>query len=265
MNRMIAEKKWFVLLLVCAMLFLGSASALGEIVIVTLSDSGCTCESDTVSFADGIVRITTPGEYLFRGSLSNGQICVDCETDGKVILQFEGIQIHSESEAAVLIGHVSPRAHIVLSAGTENTLSTGTARKSDTDEPNGVIFSRSDLTIEGSGKLTVTAGTMDGIVSKDDLRIEGGEISVTAPRHGLRGKDSVEVRDGDITIDAGKDGIRSNNSNDSDRGYISVSGGKIRITCGDDPMDYVTALTVSGGSIDARIVTGDGQDGQELD
>ena len=253
------KTKKFILpfLLACVMLFLCSAAkGTGEIVIVTLADGGCACESDTVKLDGNTVSVTRPGEYLFRGSLSNGQISVDCETDGKVLLQFDGVKIHNETGPAVLIGHVSPRIHIALSAGTENTLSSGAAEPADGD-PDGVIFSRSDLTIEGSGSLAVETGTMDGVVSKDDLRIEGGTVSVSARRHGLRGKDSVEISDGEITIRAGKDGIRSNNTQDEDRGYIRITGGKIQIACGDDPLDYVTALQISGGSVDAKVVTGD--------
>ena len=239
------------------MIFLCSAAyGAGEIVIVTLSDEGCACESGTVQFTGSTVSITEPGEYLFRGSLSDGQISVDCEKDGKVLLQFDGVKVHNETGPAVLIGHVSPRIRIALSAGTENTLTSGAAEPADGD-PDGVIFSRSDLTIEGSGALAVETGTMDGIVSKDDLRVEGGKLSVSARRHGLRGKDSVEISDGEITIRAGKDGIRSNNTGDGDRGYIRITGGKIQIACGDDPLDYVTALQISGGSIDAKVVTGD--------
>ena len=79
------------------------------------------------------------------------------------------------------------------------------------------------------------------------------EISIQAVRHGIRGKDSGEISDGNIVIRCGKDGLRATNTKDSDKGFISISGGKISIVCGDDPLDYVTGLSVTGGTIEASV------------
>ena len=245
-------KKWGAILLVILLAAASAGSA--ELIQVTLADEGCECGSDTVICEGDTVTITAPGEYLLTGSLSNGQVRVDCKEDGKVSINLQDVSIHYETGAAILIGHVSPRIRISLMADTTNELSNGADLiYEEEDEPNGVIFSRSDLTIEGSGTLKVTAGAMDGIVSKDDLKIEGGTLIVNAPRHGIRGKDFVEISDGNITVTAGKDGIRSNNNKESDRGYISVLGGTIRITCGDDPFDFVTALNIRNAEITSSV------------
>lgn len=247
------QKKLFSALLGLFILF--SLSLAGaEIIPVTLSDEGCTSESGSVVCDDQGVTITEPGEYMLSGTLSNGRVLVDCAKDGKVILHLNNAVIHNETSSAILIGKVSPRVRIALTAGSENRLTSGEHLVfTEEDEPNGVIFSRSDLTIEGSGILMVSAGDYDGIVSKDDLRIEGGEISIQAVRHGIRGKDSVEISDGNIVIRCGKDGLRATNTKDSDKGFISISGGKISIVCGDDPLDYVTGLSVTGGTIEASV------------
>ena len=245
-------KKWRVLLLVFLLVLNSAAGA--ELISVTLSDEKCESASEAVTIEGSVVKITAPGEYLLTGSLSNGQIRVDCKDDGKVVLNLQNVKIHNETGAAILIEKVRPRARISLMADTINELSNGDNLVYEADdEPNGVIFSRSDLTIEGSGELKISAGAMDGIASKDDLKVEGGKISVIAPRHGLRGKDSVEISAGDITIQAGKDGIRSNNSKDAEKGFISITGGTIRITAGDDPLDFVTALMVKNAEITSSV------------
>lgn len=87
-----------------------------------------------------------------------------------------------------------------------------------TDEPSACVYSKDDLTINGTGTLNVIANYNNGIVSKDDLKVTGGNISVTAVHDGLRGKDSVTVKDGVITVNAGGDGIKSNN--DTARYYL---------------------------------------------
>lgn len=240
---------------ILGLLILFSLSAAGaEIIPVTLSDEGCASESGAVVCDSQGVTITEPGEYMLSGTLSNGRVLVDCAEGGTVVLHLNNAVIHNETSSAILIGKVSPRVRISLAAGSENRLSSGEHLVFTVeDEPNGVIFSRSDLTIEGSGILAVSAGDYDGIVSKDDLRIEGGEISVQAARHGIRGKDSVEISGGSIAIRCGKDGLRATNTNDPDKGFITISGGKISIDCGDDPLDYVTGLSVTGGTIEASV------------
>ena len=245
-------KKWVLLLL--AVLLLAVSAANAELISITLSDDQCECASENVVCDGSTVKINAPGEYLITGTLSNGQIRVDCKDDGKVVLNLQNVKIHNETGAAILIGNVSSRARISLMADTENELSDGADLVYENDdEPNGVIFSRSDLTIDGSGSLKITAGAMDAIASKDDLKIEGGKIIVTAPRHGIRGKDCVEISGGEITISAGKDGIRSNNSKDAEKGYISITGGTITITCGDDPLDFVTGLIVKDAEITSSV------------
>ena len=245
-------KKWGALILVILMAAASAGNA--ELIKITLADGGSECGSEAVKCEGDTVTITAPGEYLITGTLSNGQVRIDCKEDGKVSVNLQDVSIHNETGAAILVGHVSPRIRISLMADTANELSNGEDLVyEEDDEPNGVIFSRSDLTLEGSGTLKVTAGAMDGIVSKDDLKIEGGQITVTAPRHGIKGKDFVEISDGDITITAGKDGIRSNNDKEADRGYISILGGKLRIVCGDDPFDFVTALNVRNAEITTSV------------
>ena len=112
---------------------------------------------------------------------------------------------------------------------------------------------KTDCTLTGSGSLKVTSGAMDGIVSKDDLRVEGGALMIHASRHGLRGKDAVEISGGDLTIEAGQDGIKSTNSKESEWGYLRLTGGVIRILCGDDALDWETTCTIDGARVEIEL------------
>ena len=64
---------------------------------------------------------------------------------------------------------------VTLAAGTSNNL-TDAATYTNTGEPDSALFSAADLTIGGTGSLTVRANYADGIVSKDDLVIQSGTI-----------------------------------------------------------------------------------------
>ncbi len=248
-------KKAFSLLLVLALLAALTAVSAEGMMTIILSDGDIRTEAEGVTKTGSTVKITKPGDYLVSGTLSDGCIEVDCAAAGRVTLYLNGVTIHNSTGPAILIGECSPRAVISLVDQTENALSNGANLVfTDGDEPDGVVFSRSDLTIEGSGELTVTAGAMNGIVSKDDLKIEGGDITVKAPNHGIKGKDFVEITGGTLDINAGRDGIKSTNKVDGARGYIEITGGEITILCGDEAISYETYCTINGGSISLKVL-----------
>ena len=188
-------------------------------------DAEAAVETD---LSDGSVTITDEGVYVFSGKLENGQIIVDAEDTDKVQIVLNGADISCSDGPGILVENAD-KTFITLAEGTENSVSDGSDYGSDEDEPWGAIFSRDTLTVNGSGSLTVTGNHQNGIVSKDDLKITGGTITVTAEDDGIRGRDSVRIYDGEITITAEGDGIKSNNDEDEEQGYVSVDGGSLTI------------------------------------
>ncbi len=82
-----------------------------------------------------------------------------------------------------------------------------------------VIFAKCDLTLGGSGSLTVRDTVGHGIVSKDDLVVTGGTYTIESQDHCLNGKDSVRIADGTFTLTCDEDGIHAGNDDQQD-GYI---------------------------------------------
>ncbi len=247
------KKTGMILAILLASVMILTAAGEGMIPL-TLSPEGTQTENEGIRVSGQTVTITHPGEYLVDGTLENGQILVDCQADGKVTLYLNGVSIHNETGPALLIGNCSPRVVVSLVEGKQNRLSNGTNLIfEEGDEPDGVIFSRSDLTLCGTGSLEIEAGAMNGISSKDDLRIEGGALTVDAPNHGLKGKDSVEISGGEVIIRAGRDGIKSTNKKDPSRGFIEITGGDIRIRSGDEAISFVSSCHISGGTISMTI------------
>lgn len=241
--------KRIILIAAAALLLFTAASAAEEAKApetILLADGASVSNAEGAVVDGDTVRILKAGEYMLSGSLSNGQIRVECDRDSKVKLYLNGVRIHNETGPAVYVSKGMSRVSISLLEGVENELSDGEhlVFTEKEKEPNGVIFSRSDLTITGDGVLTVRAGDKDGIVSKDDLRIKGGAISVNARRHGIRGKDYVQISNATVTVVAGKDALRSTADDREDRGYIEITDSTLDITCGDDAFSYVTRLTV---------------------
>ena len=88
---------------------------------------------------------------------------------------------------------------------------------------------KTDLTLNGSGSLTINAQAGHGVVSKDDLLITGGNYTITSASHGLSGKDCVAIADGVLTITSGKDGIHAENSDDLTLGWLYIKDGSFTI------------------------------------
>ena len=239
-------------IVLCMLTFSSSALADTAPVVIDLDDSGIAADSPGVFTEGSVVTITLPGEYLLRGSLSNGQVIVDCETDGKVRLFLKGVSIHCENGPALHIKKCKPRLTIDLAEDTVNELSDGADYADKESNVDGVIFSKSDVTITGTGTLNITGAYRNGIVSKDDLRIKGGTINVSAVKNGIVGKDCVEIFDGTITVRAGNDGIKTT-KDDEDQGHILMEGGTVSIQCGDDPLSFVRGFSLTGGTVETSV------------
>lgn len=197
------------------------------------------------------VTIITAGTYTLSRTLNNGQILVETTDEDPVVLILNGINITNATSAPIYVSNAE-KVVITLAEGTENVVTDGNTylfADAETDEPNAAIFSKDDLTINGSGSLTVNANYNNGIVSKDDLKIVSGTITIHAVNDGLKGRDSIAIKDGNLTINAGGDGMQANNDEDTEQGYIAIEGGTITINAKLDGLQAETSLQISGGNL----------------
>ena len=206
------------------------------------------------------LTITAAGAYNISGKLKDGQIVVDTQDPQKVVLFLNNANITNTTGAPIYVANAE-KVVITLVDGTQNSVTDGTKyvfADPATDEPNAAIFSHDDLTINGTGSLMVKANFNNGITSKDDLKINGGQITVQAANDGLRGRDSLTVKAGTLTITAGGDGLQANNDTDAEQGYIVIEGGTLNITAAKDGIQAETNLTISGGQLTLRTGGGSG-------
>ena len=218
-------------------------------VYVTLSDDGITGETDGVAINGQMVTITAEGTYIFSGTLSEGQIVVDAD-NAKVQIVFDNVDITCASSAAVYVKSAE-KVFVTLAEGSQNTLrNTDEYVAIDDNNIDAVIFSKSDLTLNGTGSLTIVSAEGHGIVSKDDLKITGGTYDITAAGHALSGKDSVRIADGTFILTAEKDGIHAENADDEEKGYIYIADGDFTITSDGDGMDASNIVQIEDGTLD---------------
>lgn len=216
---------------------------------ITLSGKTATCDSSNVQIEDGVVTIKAAGIYVLSGTLTDGTVVVDAGDDDKVQLVFDGVSITAADYAAIYAKNAD-KVFVTLTEGTENTLTvSGDYVQTDDNNVDAVIFAKCDLTLGGSGSLTVKDTTGHGIVSKDDLVVTGGTYVIESQDHCLNGKDSVRIADGTFTLTCDEDGIHAGNDDQQD-GYIYIEGGDIDISVGDDAMHAEDLLIITGGDID---------------
>ncbi len=218
--------------------------------VITLSgDSASVQGAGAQASAAGAV-ISSAGTYIVSGELTDGQLLVDAGDDDKVQLVLAGATIHNEDGPAIYVRNAD-KCFVTLDAGTENSLSDGSsyALEDDSDEPYATLFSRCDLTLNGSGTLNVTSAYRHAVCSKDDLVVVSGTYNISAVEDGLRGRDSVKVRGGVFTIQAGGDGIKPNKDDDPTKGFVSIDGGTFDIQAGDDAVQGKTLVRLAGGSL----------------
>lgn len=215
---------------------------------ITLSESTASCSDSSVTVADGSVTITKAGTYKLSGTFT-GQIIVNAGDSDKVQLVLDNASITKKGSAALYIINAD-KVFVTTVKGTENTLSSTGEFASSDDETNidGAIFSKSDITFNGSGTLNVKCESKHGIVTKDDLKITGGTYNITSASQGLSGKDSVRIAGGNITVTSGTDGIHSENTDDTEKGYVYISGGTLNITSGKDCIDASGTVDIKDGA-----------------
>lgn len=163
---------------------------------LTLNGDSISSSSSSVAISGSTATISEEGIYIISGTLDDGMIIIDADKNAKIQLVLDNASINSSTSAAIYVCKAD-KVFITLAAGSENTLSNGGEYIAiDDNNIDAVIFSKDDLTLNGSGILTINAGTGHGIVSKDDLVITGGTYNITAAGHGLSAKDSIRIADG---------------------------------------------------------------------
>ncbi|PFG36437.1 uncharacterized protein DUF4353 [Flavimobilis soli] len=229
--------------------------------VVTLSGTTATVAGaapDAVTVDGSTVTVTRAGTYRLTGTLTDGQVVVATADEDLVRVVLDGAQIASSTSSPLFVEDAGVVA-VVLAAGTRNTLSDAAQYEyaEGEDEPNAALFSTADLTIAGTGQLTVEGRSNDGIASKDGLVIESGSISVSALDDGVRGKDYLLVEGGTLLVEAGGDGLKSDQDEDAGKGWIQVLDGTVDVTAGDDGIAAQTDVIVDGGAVTVA-ATGDG-------
>ncbi len=219
-----------------------------EVVAITLNGDNISCKSSDVNIDGSTITIQKAGTYLLSGTLTAGNIIVDSDDKENVRLIFNGVEISNSTTTPLYIKNAE-KTIVTLVDGTENTLSDGENYILDDEsnnEPNGTIFSKDDLVINGLGSLTINANYNHGIQSKNLLKIISGNIDIISNGDSIIGKDGVIVKEAVINIESQEDGIKATKVEEN-KGYIYLDNPEITIKAKKDGIQAVTCLYVKDG------------------
>ncbi len=210
----------------------------------------------TISDSNPDIKITEAGTYIISGTSSNGSITVDVPDTDKVQIVLNGVSVTSKTSAALYVKSAD-KVFVTTVKDTENTLENGgTFTAIDDNNIDGAIFSKSDITFNGEGTLTIKSPSAHAVVGKDDVKFTSGTYKLSAAKHGVDANDSIRIANAAIEITAGEDGLHSENNDDNEKGYIYIKSGTITVNAGDDGIHATTTLQIDGGTLDITAAEG---------
>ena len=261
--------------------------------VLTFTDSGVTAQdgSDTGYEIDGTaLTITGAGTYAVTGACADGSITVKKGTTG-VTLVLNGLDLTSGDTAPITCSK-STQVTIIAADGSTNCLA-DSPQNNDDDHPdnenaeNAVIKCKdgSQVTLAGTGSLTITANGKNGIKSGASTTAEGDAsltirqltLTIDAPvNDAINAEQTLNVESGTLTISAADDAIHSDlvlniGAEDTEGPAITITecyegleGAELNIYSGDvsilssddclnaansDLSGYDFTMTISGGTV----------------
>ncbi len=228
---------------------------------IKLNKTTATANSDSVKISDSKITITEEATYILSGKLENGMLIIDAPDTAKLQIVFDGVEISNETSAALYILEAD-KVFLTLNPKSKNTLSCGEKFTSfDDNNIDGAVFSKQDLTLNGSGSLAISSPGGHGIVCKDDLVITGGEYTIDSASHGIDANDSVRIKNATLNIDAGKDAIHAENTDEAALGFIYMASGTVKAEAEGDGFSASSYLQISDGTIE--LLAGGGNENGE--
>ena len=206
--------------------------------------------------------------YVVSGTTTNGSLTI--LGDKKYAVKLSGTSITNPDSAALNLLS-GKRAFIILASGTTNTLVDGAG-----GSQKGALYCKGKLLFNGSGSLSVTGNTNNGIHSADYIAFnKGNNIYVkSTANHGIKANDGIYINGGILNVEVSAAAAKGINCESN----IIVNGGRTTVlTTGDGMYDTDdreakgaagikadSTLTVNGGELWLKS-TGSGGKGINVD
>ena len=157
--------------------------------------------------------------YVVSGTTTNGSFTVI--GDKKYAVKLNGVSITNPDSAALNLLS-GKRAFVILADGTTNTLADGTG-----GSQKGALYCKGKLLFNGSGQLSVTGNTNNGIHSADYIVFrKGNNVYVKSTvNHGIKANDGVFINGGILNVEVSAAATKGINC----ESHIVVNGGRTTV------------------------------------
>lgn len=218
---------------------------------IELSGSSASVSGDGVTVSGSTVTISKAGTYVISGQSDGVQIKIAADKSDDVKLVLKGATMTNTDAAisATSAGHV----YLTLAEGTTSSLSDSSSNSDE--KANAALFSKVDLTINGSGTLNVDGKKSNAIKANDTLHITGGTFNITSVGDAFNVNDELNVTGATMTIDAKEDGVKVDNDDDLTVGNMYLANNTITVTAGDDGIHASGNLVIDSGTYTVKNAT----------
>ena len=226
---------------------------------LAFSEDGISVTGPGVSIENRRATIVYPGTYRLVGSASDAGLIVNCEYDGVVYLILDNVDITCPDGPAVYVRQAD-KTVLVLPDNTQSVLQDGESYQTFSvpegkSQPEGAIYSCDDLSLCGSGCLTVLGQYAHGICCRDGLELEDCSVTVDAVSDGIHVKEAAVLQSVYVTITAGEDGIQSYGT-DTMEGCIQIQESLVSILADGDAIAAANDLQLSNTELTASTAGG---------
>lgn len=226
---------------------------------IELSGSSVSVSGDGVTVSGSTVTISKAGTYVISGQSDGVQIKIAADKSDDVKLVLKGATMTNTDAAisATSAGYV----YLTLAEGTTNSLSDSSSNSDE--KANAALFSKVDLTINGSGTLNVDGKKSNAIKVNDTLHITGGTFNLTSVGDAFNVNDELNITGTTMTIDAKEDGVKVDNDDDLTAGNMYLANNTITVTAGDDGIHASGKLVINSGTYTVKNAT-EGIEGKSI-
>ncbi|MCR5586060.1 MAG: carbohydrate-binding domain-containing protein [Lachnospiraceae bacterium] len=192
------------------------------------------------------VVISNGGYYEITGTLDNGSVIVNAYNSSKIWVILNNAEINCDDGACFQVEQAD-KVFLNLKEDTTNIMTCGSEFSSTAiaDGISAACFARDDLTINGTGKLSINGAYKHGIEANDDMVIAGCDLTIEAAADAINANDSLRITEATVSATAGDDGFKIKKTD----GYFYMLSGTVDINSSDDAINATSDVTIDGGEL----------------
>ncbi|ORX49006.1 hypothetical protein BCR36DRAFT_584115 [Piromyces finnis] len=227
---------------------------------ITCKGTDCKINGKGAVVSNGVVTITSAGNYILQGELK-GQVSIEAPETDYIHLILDNISIKSEAGPAI---KAISAEKVTLTLVGQNSLIDSENYVINDKEPDASLYADTDLSINGNGDLDITGNFGTALHCTKNLKLVAGNINVEAKDKGIKAKNSICINETNVNINSVNTAIKVTNTKKADKGYIVIDNGNVTISTKNDAIHGETHLTVNDGFIDI-LDCNEGMEAQMID